>query len=278
MQSLLGLFDRSPVTSAVMVAYLLLAFSTDPIAPESAALVSHGAAVGVLVQDGEPWRLLTYAFLHGGLIHLLFNGYCLVMIGPGLEARLGSARFLLLYAIAAVGGGVAAVLWQHPVMPLVGGSGALFGMFGSALALNMRGGRHLLDFLNYRGPRTLVSLIIVNLVLGWLMPMVSNAAHIGGLVAGFVLTFLFLDRGRRPQLDVVGRAVQLGWIALFVSLTCYCTTPVARWDYHWRRYHQATSAEDRARWAPLVHVSGILQEEEHAPPWLAARVVRWKGR
>ena len=63
-------------------------------------------------------------------------------------------------------GGANGNLWHDPISPLVGGSGALFGLMGCALALSMRRGRHLLDFMNYVGPRQLVSLLVVNLVIG----------------------------------------------------------------------------------------------------------------
>ena len=159
-------FDRTPVTFVILLAYLTLAFLTDPVSPSRETLIDHGAAVGVLVQDGESWRLLTHAFLHGGFLHLAFNGYFLFAFGPQIEQRLGSLRFTALYVVTAVGGGVAAALWNEPVVVLVGGSGALFGMFGAAIALFMREGQTHLDFLNYQGPRAVVSLVAFNLVLG----------------------------------------------------------------------------------------------------------------
>ncbi len=221
--------NRVPVTMVVLLAYATLALVTG-LEPTNAKLLRYGAAVGLLVQDGEAWRLLTYAFLHGGILHLLCNGYFLYAVGPTIELALGSPRFALVYAVGALGGGIGGCLWQAPNVPLVGGSGALFGLMGAALALVMRRGRSPLDFLNYVGPRQLLSVVLINLALGLMWPQVSNAAHIGGLVAGFALTFCFLVRGRdRP--DRWSRAIQAGWIALAAALLFYCMRPVVRWDY-----------------------------------------------
>lgn len=263
-----SVLDETPVTLLVALAYVTLAVVTDF---GSGDLVAHGAAVGIRIQDGEVWRLITHAFLHGGLLHLAFNTYFLIVVGPALERSMGSLRFALLYLLSAVGGGIAGSLWHFPMVPLVGGSGALFGMLGAAVALNMRAGRHLLDFLSYQGPRQLIFLIVVNLAIGWLIPVVSNAAHIGGLVAGFVLVFCFLDVGRRKP-DRTGRAIQGGWIALYAAALLYACEPVLRWDHLLTRFEAAPSQEEgRAAARALVHY--VMREGPiPATPDLAERL------
>jgi membrane associated rhomboid family serine protease len=245
--------DETPLTYVIVLAYVTMAFLTDPMNPPVGDLIHYGAAVGFLIQDGEHWRLLTHAFLHGGIIHLAFNTFFLIQIGPMLERRLGSVKFGVLYLISAVSGGMAGSLWHHELVPLVGGSGALFGMLGAAVAVNMRSGRHLLDFLDYHGPRQLLGLIAINLILGLLIPFVSNAAHIGGLVSGFALAFCFLVRGRSP-VDGPGRAVQTAWVAVFVSVLFYCAYPVVRWDYLMSRAARADDT-DRAQAFALAFVA-----------------------
>ena len=235
--------NRTPLTFIILLAYLTLAVVTNPFDPTNKQLLEYGAAQGMLVQQGEVWRLLAYAFLHGGLLHLAFNSYFLFIVGPSLETALGSPRFAVVYFVSALGGGIGGCMWHSPLTPLVGGSGALFGMMGAALALNMRQGRHLLDFLNYGGPRQLLGLIGINLVIGFMLPQVSNAGHIGGLIAGFALTFCFLERGR-GAIDGTARAIQAGWIVLLASLTFYCVRPVTRWDY---LVQQIVATEDPER-------------------------------
>lgn len=258
MSTLRDQLDRTPVTFLVLLAYVTFAFLTDPLRPSTGALIERGAALGVLIQDGEPWRLFTYSLLHGGLLHLLFNGWFLFLFGPQLEARLGSLRFALLYVVTAISGAIAGGLMTEPIVPLVGGSGSLFGMFGAAIALLMRDGRTHLDFLSYRGPRSLLLLIGFNLVLGWLLPFVSNSAHVGGLVSGFALTFCFFARDRaRARPDATSRAIRIAWIALFAGLVLYATRPVLRWDYLYRQGLSAPTELERRGYRTALERGGV---------------------
>jgi rhomboid protease GluP len=238
--NLLARLRAAPVTATVLFAYLLVALLADPLDPSLSDLVRYGALVPALAAGGEPWRMLSHAFVHGGFLHLLFNTMVLVMFGPLLEERLGSARLFLLYWLGALGGAVVATpTSQSPEVALedgpwfqatVGGSGALFGLLGAALASVMRQGRHLLEFLDYYGPRQLLLMILLNFALGLMVPVISNAAHFGGLVTGFAFVFWFVEPGRRAP-DRVQRLIQAGCVALFVFWTAYCIWPVARLDF-----------------------------------------------
>ena len=233
-------FDRAtPVTAATLTLYVALAIVTgrgNPFEPETEMLDRCGAAIGARIAQGEAWRLVTYAYLHGGLLHLAFNGMALWSFGPQLERLLGSMRFLLLYLVGAICGGVAGNLWHAPQAPLVGGSGALFALFGAAVAMNMRHGKSPLDFLEYEGPRQLIGLIFANLLIGFLLPMVSNAGHLGGLVGGFVLVHQFYGRTGRHAPDRIGRALQGAWAVLLLALLAWCLHPVTRWDHLMTRF------------------------------------------
>jgi len=229
--------DQVPVTMLLVLAYLTMAFLTDPFAPTAEQLHAAGWLSPLLAAEGEPWRLLSHAFLHGGLVHLAFNTMMLLSVGPSLERSLGSLRFLLLYAVAALGGGIAVCLLYDIRQPIVGGSGALFGMLGALLAINMRSGRHALAFLDYEGPRRLVGMIAANLVIGFLIPFISNTAHVGGLVAGFAVTWLWLWPGRTPS-PRLGRW-RLATMALFGSLLFASLVPAWRYDYLWNQSQRA---------------------------------------
>ena len=265
--SLLQQAERFPATYAIAFAYLALALLTNPLDPSNEALIRFGGAVGYLVGSGEPWRLVTHAFLHGGLIHLLFNTYALIAIGPPLELSLRTPRFVLVYLVSAVFGGVVGCLWHSPLAPLVGGSGALFGMMGALVARQMRHGRHLLDFMQYHGPRQLVVLIAINLVLGWMIPQVSNAAHIGGLIAGFALTFFFLDPGRREP-DRLDHVIRAGWIALGLGLLLYVMVPVLRFDWLMRQRMQAQSPAQAQAYQEALDESLHPADQEVVRRWI----------
>jgi rhomboid protease GluP len=151
------------------------------------------------VADGEYWRLLTVVLLHDptSFLHLLFNMYALFIVGPIVEQLYGSRLFVLLYVLCGVAGSVASFVFG-PGQFAVGASGAIFGLFGILLAAS----RTHNPALDRRG-RSLVGqigmLILINLVIGFAVPRIDNAAHIGGLVAGLWLGFLLVP-GRVPTL------------------------------------------------------------------------------
>ena len=244
MKDLVRTLDEIPVVALVALAYVSLAFLTDPVDPTVHQLMRFGAARGIEVADGEPWRLLSYAFLHGGAMHLLFNLYALIAIGPALERILGSRRFLLVYLVSALAGGAAGTLWHSPLAPLVGGSGALVGMMGALLALQARAGREPTAFLRGHGGRQLVAMIALNLLIGLLVPVVSNSAHVGGLLGGFVLVWFVLEpaRGRRAMQGPVAWAVA----ALFVGTVALALRPVHRWDWQLLQWERTESPARRA--------------------------------
>ena len=130
---------------------------------------------------GEWYRLLTAAFLHGGIFHLLFNGYAMYVLGPQLERWLGHGRFLALWILGALAGSVLSLV-ATPDQPSVGASGAIFALFGAVFVM---GRRLRLDM------RMIMILLALNLGITFLVPAISWTAHIGGLVAGLAIGAVF---------------------------------------------------------------------------------------
>ena len=141
----------------------------------------------------EPWRMITALFVHSerSLFHILFNGYSLWVLGMLLERLLGSGRFLALFFTAGLGGSLA-VLWLAPTQAVIGASGAIFGLFGALLVIQRTFGG--------TNPQ-LVIVLVLNLVLGFVVPGISWQAHIGGLLVGILLGWLIVkDReSDKPQ-------------------------------------------------------------------------------
>jgi rhomboid protease GluP len=184
-----------------VAAYLWVAF-TGGVA-DTNSLIAHGALYGPLVARGEYWRILTSAFLHGGLMHIGLNMFALVQVGTYLETLVGSARMLAIYTIALIGSGIAVFLFS-PNDVTVGASGAIFGIFGALVAIGLR--------LGPRG-RSLITqtlpIVGLNLAFGFSMPNISNAGHIGGLVSGFLAGLaIFMARRTEPLLAEEGPAAQ----------------------------------------------------------------------
>ena len=131
--------------------------------------------------DGQWYRLITSAFLHPpglsglGPLHIVFNMWALIVVGPALERLLGRVRFLAVYLVSALGGSVLFYLVGPPNVEALGASGAIFGLFGAwfVLARRLR-----LD------TRQIVGLIVLNLVIWFVVPNIAWQAHVGGLMAG----------------------------------------------------------------------------------------------
>ena len=161
------------------------------------------------VAAGEYYRLLTAAFLHGGLLHIALNMYVLYILGPPLEQQLGRARYLLVYLASAIGGSVASYCFSAPNTPSVGASGAIFGLMGATLVVARAMKREVGGVL---------VLIGVNLALGFLIPTIDWRAHLGGLIAGAATAALAVYALRSRALMLVGVLGISGVVVLAVLL------------------------------------------------------------
>jgi membrane associated rhomboid family serine protease len=150
------------------------------------------------VASGEYYRLITSAFLHGGIVHLLLNMYALYLFGPPVEAALGRVRFTALYLLSALGGSALSYAFANPVQPSLGASGAVFGLLGAFLVINRRLGRD---------TSGVMVLLAINFVYGFLVPRIDWRAHVGGLVVGAlcaaVIAYAPNDK-RRTTVQVAG--------------------------------------------------------------------------
>jgi membrane associated rhomboid family serine protease len=132
----------------------------------------------------EPWRMITAGFVHSpdNFWHILLNAYSIYIFGRVIEPMLGPVRFLVLYLVS-IFGGSAMVLWLgEPVVPVVGASGAFFGLMGAYLIMLRAIGDN---------SGLLVGLIAVNLAFGFLVPGISWQGHLGGLLAGMAVTAVY---------------------------------------------------------------------------------------
>ncbi|HYJ68064.1 MAG TPA: rhomboid family intramembrane serine protease [Nocardioidaceae bacterium] len=161
------------------------------------------------VADGEYWRLLTAAFLHASILHILFNMYALAVFGPMLEQALGYVRFLALYLTTAIASSVT-VYWLSPEHQVtVGASGAIFGLFGASFAVLRKRGLDL---------SPLFMLLAINLFITFAVPNISWQGHIGGLVCGLVLGGVVAYAPREHRNLVQGVAFGVVWLALIVLI------------------------------------------------------------
>jgi len=189
--------------AANVVVFVLELTSGGPGAPRGIAVA--GEMYGPAVANGEWWRIFTSAFLHANYLHIGSNMLALYQVGTFIELVYGRVRMALLYTLGIIGSGYACYFFTFQQQEL-GASGAIFALFGALLAAGIRWGKD---------GRSLVQqssgIIILNLVLGFTIfhGIVSNAAHIGGLVTG-TLAGLVLFRVPRPRVAVAGEPLEAG--------------------------------------------------------------------
>jgi rhomboid protease GluP len=144
-----------------------------------------GANNRVLVASGEIWRLLSHAFLHASVMHLLVNSISLISLGGLLERLLGWRRFLVLYTASALAGGLASAFVGNARLS-VGASGAIFGLLGATFALVRPGARLLPELMSRHMRRQLLPMVILNVAISF-HPLIDKYAHFGGGLMGFAL-------------------------------------------------------------------------------------------
>ena len=151
------------------------------------------------VATGEVWRLLTAAFLHGSVLHLLLNMYAVYLFGPPLEQAFGRVRFLGLYLVSALGGSAASYVFSSPLTPSLGASGAVFGLLGAYLVVSRKLGRD---------ASFLYVLLAANLAFGFFAANIDWKAHLGGLAAGALtgIALVYAPRQRRTIIQAAGAA------------------------------------------------------------------------
>ncbi len=150
-------------------------------------LLSFGAAHGPYLEQGEYFRLVMPMFLHIGLLHLLVNSFALFLLGRILERVYGYGRYTLLY----VGAGVASSALSMTIAPHVsaGASGSIFGIAGGLLVVGLRHPQSVPFGLRRAFGRGILPFILINLFLGWMLPMVDNWGHLGGLIGGALVAY-----------------------------------------------------------------------------------------
>ncbi|OEH92900.1 rhomboid family intramembrane serine protease [Bacillus solimangrovi] len=191
--------NGKPFMTYIFIAINIMMFGLLELAGGSenpAVLIQYGAKYNPSILDGEWWRLITPVFLHIGFLHLFMNTLALYYLGTAVERIYGSVRFTLIYLTAGFAGAVVSFALHAQLS--AGASGAIFGLFGSLLYFGVL--RPQL-FFRTMGMNVIVVLAI-NLVFGFVVPVVDNSAHIGGLVGGFLASAIV----QMPQVRKVARS------------------------------------------------------------------------
>jgi len=164
------------------------------------------------VDQGAWWRLITSVFLHTELLHILFNMYALWIFGPVLERFLGYARFLALYLTCGIAGSVVVLYFSPEGQGTLGASGAIFGLFGTAIIMMRARGMDV---------TSLLVLLGINLVITFTVPNISWQGHLGGLLAGLMFGAVFAYAPRAHRNLVQGLAFGGLWAAMIALVVAH---------------------------------------------------------
>jgi rhomboid protease GluP len=269
---------RAPVTwvTLALVTLNLLAFvatllgGAGLLKPSGSTYIEWGSNFGPYATSGDWWRLLTSNFLHLGLFHLLFNMWALAATGTLIERLLGSVRFAFVYVVAAIGSSFASLLW-NPEVNSVGASGAIFGLYGVLLAVLRRGPRFVPGSIIVPMRNFTLIFVVVMLAAGLPTDGIDNAAHVGGLVAGFIVGLLIARplsvTATRPRAtdtvafdDTTMFAVAAGVAALLLMAAMIATQQRARSLQGEALYYQTQRWLERAEAIAVERHEQIRQQ------------------
>lgn len=193
-----------------IVMYIILGINNGNFLNFSAnSLAYFGGNELFLVQSGQVWRLLSSAFLHAGLIHLLVNMYSLAILGTQVETFIGKWKFLFIYLVSAISGNLLSLVFSNGNVVSVGASGALFGLMGALLYF----GYHYRLYLSEAIKTQIIPIILLNLLIGFTVPGIDNVAHVGGLIGGYLASMAFGIENKSEKCDMLN-----GWIVLILYI------------------------------------------------------------
>lgn len=172
----------------------------------------------LVVQQDQWWRCITYAYTHGGLIHIGFNMMVLYQVGPMLEGELGWHRLFTIYTLCGLVATFAGYLW-HPMVPVVGASGAVFGMIGFSVSYFHRMGGAVAHQQRNFMFQWAVMAFIFGLMLG-----ADNAAHLGGMLTGAAFGWI-VPTSIRGQRKTESLFKNLGWACVMLTAVSIIAIP-----------------------------------------------------
>lgn len=175
--------NDKPVVTTILIALNVIMFLLSVF--DYSFVINTFANYYLNVKNGEVYRLITAAFVHANILHIFFNMYALYALGPQIEKFYGRKRYLLIYLGSALLGSLLSVVLTNNVS--VGASGAIFGLFGAMLYFGYKYRATLDGFLR----SGIIPVIVINLLLGFMIPGIDVYGHIGGLLGGLVLSYAF---------------------------------------------------------------------------------------
>jgi len=243
--------------------FIAMAFAQGSLSDFTPPALTHwGGNAGWLTLGGDWWRLITCLFVHGGIIHIAFNMWCLWDLGALCESLYGHWTFGAVYLISGLGASVTSLAW-HPNGLSVGASGAIFGLAGALIAAYYLGEFSMPRAAVMGSLKSIVAFVGYNLVFGAMIGQTDNAAHVGGLVTGLVLGAL-IAKGAPDPGRPFRRVAMLLLVLLGVSGGLMALQHSHGYLIHAQRASQLL-AEDKGDQA-IVELRRVIQERPDFAP------------
>ncbi|HEY4602642.1 MAG TPA: rhomboid family intramembrane serine protease [Cerasibacillus sp.] len=222
-------------------------------------LIKFGAKYNpAMLVDGEWWRLITSMFIHIGFFHLFMNMLALFYLGQVVERIYGAVRFLMIYLLAGIGGSISSFAFTENVS--AGASGAIFGLFGAILFF----GIYYKELFFKTMGLNIIFLVGLNVATGFMIPAIDNAAHLGGLFAGFLASgIVHLPKKKSWSIRALATASLVGLITVIFlyGTSQHKDTPEYDW-YLTNHYLENESYEEVIQMATLALESSDELEVE----------------
>lgn len=208
--------EKTPIITYALIAINIIIFLLMYIigngSEDTRTLVDFGALSKVLVQYGDYYRIITCAFLHIGILHLLCNMYALYIIGKDIESFYGRYKYLFIYLISTVIGSLTSLTFMDEYTISAGASGAIFGLMGSLLYF----GYNYRVTLNNSINKQILPIIFINLLFGFMSSGVDNFAHLGGLLGGYIASMVVGVKYKTSKGEKINSAIVLILLLLFL--------------------------------------------------------------
>lgn len=175
-------------------------------------LINFGALNKLLVMDGQYFRLITNAFLHIGVVHLICNMYALYILGKDIESFYGKVGFSIIYIMSAIIGSLMTLIFVEDNVVSAGASGAIFGLMGSLLYF----GYNYRTTLNNMISKQILPIIMLNLFIGFTTEGINNFAHLGGLLGGYIASMAVGVKYKTSKSEKVNGSIVLILLLLFL--------------------------------------------------------------
>lgn len=207
---------KKPIVTYIIIAICILLYIIMEIfgngSTNNITLLKFGANLDVLVKNGEYYRLFTSIFLHIGIMHLLCNMYSLYIIGREVESLFGKVKYIIIFILSGIFGSILSIAFSHNAIS-AGASGAIFGLLGALLYFGM----HYRTYLGEALVRSIIPILIINLIIGFLSPGIDMAAHIGGFVGGILVSMMVGIPDKSKTKDIINGTIMTIIYLLFIS-------------------------------------------------------------